>query len=106
MDGIIRALILPYLEDQSSEIRCEAAVACARFIAMSESSVSAILRSEVLDKLLLLAVADPNPDIRLTVLHALQHPNLDEKLAEGPTLYVSFYLISLQSRTLARSLSL
>lgn len=47
MDGMLRHLVLPFLEDELSDVRCEAAAACARFIAMSESSVTAQLRDEV-----------------------------------------------------------
>lgn len=63
LNEIVRTCALPYLEDDHAEIRLRAAVTCCRLfmrdsIAYHKSSYSAEIINEVLEKLLMVSIAD------------------------------------------------
>ncbi|KAL2912121.1 phosphatidylinositol kinase-related protein kinase tor1 [Polyrhizophydium stewartii] len=73
---LVRECAWLYLEDDNTEIRKAAAVTCCQLLARDaicyQTSMHAMqLVSDVLEKLLSIAVADTDPNIRLTVLNAL-----------------------------------
>ncbi|KAL2916207.1 phosphatidylinositol kinase-related protein kinase tor1 [Polyrhizophydium stewartii] len=73
---LVRECAWLYLEDDNTEIRKAAAVTCCQLLARdaicNQTSMHAMqLVSDVLEKLLSIAVADTEPVIRLTVLNAL-----------------------------------
>jgi len=80
LDEFVRVAAVPYLDDDNSDVRHAAALACCRLFLREQpgsynktrTSVDAI--DSVLEKLLMVGVADPDPDIRNTVLG-----NLDER---------------------------
>ncbi|EJD47416.1 atypical/PIKK/FRAP protein kinase [Auricularia subglabra TFB-10046 SS5] len=79
LNEFVRSAALPYLEDDNAGIRHSAALTCCKLFVKEpiweQSSLnSAEIIHDVLGKLLMVGVADPAPDIRLTVLS-----NLDEK---------------------------
>lgn len=82
LDGLVRNFLLPFFDDQSAHVRAASAVTCAKLIIAAEGTVSALLKAEALEKLLVVAIADPAPEIRVTVLAQLQHASLDATLAQ------------------------
>ncbi|GJN89148.1 hypothetical protein Rhopal_002122-T1 [Rhodotorula paludigena] len=83
----IRDHVVRYVEDDNPEIRSSAALSCCSVLAndpvVSHTSNNAIrLVNEVLEKLLTLAIADPDPTIRqLTISHL--DPKFDRHLAQA-----------------------
>lgn len=66
MNEFVRTCALPYLEDDSMEVRQAAALTCCRLLAKDPicyqtSAHSIKVMSEVLEKLLMVAIADPGP---------------------------------------------
>jgi FKBP12-rapamycin complex-associated protein len=79
LNEFVRDAALPYLENDSPEVRQEAVLASTQLfmndpICHQTSSHSIEIVSDVLEKLLTVGITDPNPLIRKTVLE-----NLDEK---------------------------
>ncbi|KAG6841465.1 hypothetical protein C0991_010890 [Blastosporella zonata] len=87
LNEFVRANALPYLEDDHPEIRRSAALTCCRLfvrdpICYQASSHAIEVISDVLDKLLVVGIADPDASIRHTVLSSL-HERFDKHLAQA-----------------------
>ncbi|KAI6164648.1 phosphatidylinositol 3-kinase [Pisolithus thermaeus] len=87
LNEFVRGAALPYLDDDNPEVRRAAALACCRVfvkdpICYQASSHAIEIISDVLDKLLTVGIADPEPSIRLTVLSSL-HERFDKHLAQA-----------------------
>ncbi|THV05541.1 FAT-domain-containing protein [Dendrothele bispora CBS 962.96] len=87
LNEVVRSCALPYLEDDHAEVRRAAALTCCRLfvrdpICYQASSHAIEVISDVLDKLLTVGIADPDPSIRQTVLSSL-HERFDKHLAQA-----------------------
>ncbi|KAF9647181.1 atypical/PIKK/FRAP protein kinase [Thelephora ganbajun] len=87
LNEFVRNCALPYLEEESPEVRRAAALTCCRLfdkdpICYQASNHSIEIVSDVLDKLLTVGIADPEPKIRLAVLSTL-HERFDKHLAQA-----------------------
>ncbi|KAL5537169.1 TOR1 [Sanghuangporus sanghuang] len=87
LNEFVRSCALPYLEDDHPDIRQAAALTCCRLfvrdpICHQVSNHSIEIISDVLDKLLTVAIADPDPAIRLTVLSSLDE-RFDKHLSQA-----------------------
>ncbi|KAK7056413.1 phosphatidylinositol kinase-related protein kinase tor1 [Paramarasmius palmivorus] len=87
LNEVVRQCALPYLEDDHAEVRRAAALTCCRLfvrdpITYQASSHAIEVISDVLDKLLTVGIADPEPTIRHTVLSSL-HERFDKHLAQA-----------------------
>ncbi|XP_006461841.1 hypothetical protein AGABI2DRAFT_151460 [Agaricus bisporus var. bisporus H97] len=87
LNEFVRNCAVPYLEDDQPEVRRAAALTCCRLfvrdpICYQSSSHAIEIISDVLDKLLTVGIADPDPSIRQTVLGAL-HEKFDKHLAQA-----------------------
>ncbi|PPQ67890.1 hypothetical protein CVT26_007090, partial [Gymnopilus dilepis] len=87
LNEFVRTCALPYLEDDNPEVRRAAALTCCRLfvkdpICYQASSHAIEVISDVLDKLLTVAIADPDASIRQTVLSSL-HERFDKHLAQA-----------------------
>ncbi|KAJ8079507.1 phosphatidylinositol kinase- protein kinase tor1 [Marasmius tenuissimus] len=87
LNEVVRQCALPYLEDDHTEVRRAAALTCCRLfvrdpITYQASSHAIEVISDVLDKLLTVGIADPDPSIRQTVLSSL-HERFDKHLAQA-----------------------
>ncbi|KAF8892145.1 phosphatidylinositol 3-kinase [Infundibulicybe gibba] len=87
LNEFVRNCALPYLEDDNIEVRRAAALTCCRLfvrdpICYQASSHAIEIISDVLDKLLTVGIADPDPSIRQTVLSSL-HERFDKHLAQA-----------------------
>ncbi|GAA5848144.1 hypothetical protein JCM3766R1_000463 [Sporobolomyces carnicolor] len=83
----IRDRVVRYVEDDNAEIRRAAALSSCAVLAndpvVGQTSNNAIrLVNEILEKLLTLAIADPDPSIRETTISALE-PKFDRHLAQA-----------------------
>ncbi|KIK08874.1 hypothetical protein K443DRAFT_655406 [Laccaria amethystina LaAM-08-1] len=87
LNEFVRTCALPYLEDDNPEVRCTAAHTCCILfvrdpICFQASSHAIEVISDVLDKLLTVGIADPDSQIRYTVLTNL-HERFDKHLAQA-----------------------
>ncbi|KAJ7577108.1 phosphatidylinositol 3-kinase [Mycena floridula] len=87
LNEFVRSCALPFLEDDHPEVRRAAALTCCRLfvrdpICYQASSHAIDIISDVLDKLLTVGIADPDPGIRQTVLSSL-HERFDKHLAQA-----------------------
>ncbi len=87
LNEFVQSAALPYLENDSPEVRQQAAMTCSKLfvrdpICHQSSSHAIEIISDVLDKLLTVAIADPEPRIRLTVLQSLDE-RFDRHLAQA-----------------------
>ncbi|KAJ6515088.1 phosphatidylinositol 3-kinase [Mycena vitilis] len=87
LNEFVRSCALPYLEEDNPEIRRAAAITCCRLfvrdpIFYSASSHAIQVISDVLNKLLTVGIADPDPSIRKVVLSSL-HSGFDKHLAQA-----------------------
>ncbi|KAL4065913.1 phosphatidylinositol 3-kinase [Scleroderma citrinum] len=87
LNEFVRGAALPYLDDDNAEVRRAAALACCKVfvkdpICYQASSHAIEIISDVLDKLLTVGIADPDPSIRQTVLSSL-HERFDKHLAQA-----------------------
>ncbi|KAF8519025.1 phosphatidylinositol 3-kinase [Hysterangium stoloniferum] len=97
LNEFVRDAALPYLEDDHPEVRKAAALTCCRLfvrdpICYQASNHSVEIISDVLDKLLTVGVADPDANIRQTVLQSLDD-RFDKHLAQAE--YVRSLFIAL-----------
>ncbi|KAH8093828.1 FAT-domain-containing protein [Cristinia sonorae] len=97
LNEFVRDCALPYLEEDNAEVRRAAALTCCRLfmrdpICYQASNHSIEIISEVIDKLLTVAIADPDASIRLAVLSSL-HERFDKHLAQAEN--VRFIFIAL-----------
>ncbi|PWN23279.1 putative TOR1-1-phosphatidylinositol 3-kinase [Microstroma glucosiphilum] len=103
LNEFARNCTLPYLEDDNSEIRKAAAVTCARLFSHDpicyQTSMHAIeVVNDVLDKLMTVGIADPNAELRKTVLSALDE-RFDRHLAQSE--YVRSLFVALNDENFA-----
>ncbi|EJD07323.1 atypical/PIKK/FRAP protein kinase [Fomitiporia mediterranea MF3/22] len=87
LNEFVRSCAVPYLEDDHPDIRQAAALTCCRLfvrdpICHQVSNHSIEIISDVLDKLLTVGIADPDPAIRLTVLSSLDE-RFDKHLSQA-----------------------
>ncbi|TDL23875.1 atypical/PIKK/FRAP protein kinase [Rickenella mellea] len=87
LNEFVRNCSLPYLEDDHAEVRQAAALTCCRLFARDPichqaSNHSIEIISDVLDKLLTVGIADPDPAIRQTVLASLDE-RFDKHLSQA-----------------------
>ncbi|SCZ93158.1 BZ3500_MvSof-1268-A1-R1_Chr6-2g08497 [Microbotryum saponariae] len=83
----VRDHVIHYVEDDNPDIRRAAALSCCQVLSndpiVTQASNHAIkLMNEVLEKLLTLAIADPDPSIRQATISHLD-PNFDRHLAQA-----------------------
>ncbi|EGC32838.1 protein kinase, atypical group [Dictyostelium purpureum] len=94
----VRECVVNYLDDDNIEIRREAAITCAQLMVRTEEPAptrghSAVIVGEVLEKLLVVGIADPDPSIRKTVLSSLD-PRFDHHLAQAENLRSLFIALN------------
>ncbi|KAI0825630.1 armadillo-type protein, partial [Irpex lacteus] len=87
LNEFVRDNALPYLEDDNPQIRRAAALTCCNLfikdpICYQASNHSIELVGDVIDKLLTVGIADPDPSIRNAVLSSL-HERFDTHLAQA-----------------------
>jgi FKBP12-rapamycin complex-associated protein len=87
LNEFVRNAALPYLEDDNADVRRAGALTCCKLfvkdpICYQASSHAIEIISDVLDKLLTVGIADPDPTIRQTVLSSL-HERFDKHLAQA-----------------------
>ncbi|WFD05627.1 non-specific serine/threonine protein kinase [Malassezia vespertilionis] len=97
LNEFVRNCTLPYLELDLKEVRKAAAVTCAHMFVNDpicyQTSMHALeIFNDVLDKLITVGVADPDPELRHTVLSALDE-HFDRHLAQ--TEYIRSIFIAL-----------
>lgn len=103
LSEFVRSCTLPYLELDAKEVRKAAALTCAHIFINDpicyQTSMHAIeVFNDVLDKLVTVGVADPDPELRLTVLSALDE-HFDRHLAQ--TEYIRSVFIALHDEEFA-----
>ncbi|KAF8659826.1 hypothetical protein AX16_001711 [Volvariella volvacea WC 439] len=101
LNEFVRSCALPYLEDDNAEVRRAAALTCCRLfmkdpICYQASSHAIEVISDVLDKLLTVGIADPDPSIRQTVLSSL-HERFDKHLAQAENVRSLFIALNDES---------
>ncbi|EAL66546.1 protein kinase, Atypical group [Dictyostelium discoideum AX4] len=94
----VRECVVNYLDDDNIEIRREAAITCAQLMVGTEEPTptrghSAVIVGEVLEKLLVVGIADPDPSIRKTVLSSLE-ARFDHYLAQAENLRSLFIALN------------
>ncbi|KAI9827848.1 MAG: phosphatidylinositol kinase- protein kinase tor1 [Thelocarpon impressellum] len=87
LNEFVRDVAIRYVDDDNAEIRKAAALTCCQLfvrdpIVHQTSNHSIQVVSEVIEKLLTVGVADPDPDIRRTVLQSLD-ARFDRHLAKA-----------------------
>eukprot|EP00003_Mantamonas_plastica_P010783 TRINITY_DN2025_c0_g1_i1.p1 TRINITY_DN2025_c0_g1~~TRINITY_DN2025_c0_g1_i1.p1 ORF type:complete len:2240 (+),score=782.23 TRINITY_DN2025_c0_g1_i1:702-7421(+) len=106
----VRDHVMNFLDDDVPQIRKEAAITCSRLLVQSSEKLPtrghlALLVSEVLEKLLAVGIADPDPSIRGAVLRSL-HTKYDSHLAQAENLRSLFIALNdevFENRVLAIS---
>lgn len=98
LNEFVQQAALPLLDDPSPEVRQTAAVTCSKLyvrdpICHQTSSHSIEIISNVLNKLLTVAIADPDPRIRLSVLQALGE-KFDRHLAQAENIRSLFIALN------------
>lgn len=94
-----RDCIVNYLEDDNRVIRREAAITCTKLmvrpgdVAAPTRGYVAVIIGEVLEKLLIAGIADPDPSIRKTVLSSLDR-RFDYHLAQAENLRSLFIALN------------
>ncbi|KAI0078720.1 phosphatidylinositol 3-kinase [Panus rudis PR-1116 ss-1] len=87
LNEFVRNCALPYLEEDNADVRRAAALTCCRLfmrdpICYQASNHSTEIIGDVIDKLLTVGIADPEPSIRQAVLSSL-HERFDKHLAQA-----------------------
>ncbi|OCH96265.1 FAT-domain-containing protein [Obba rivulosa] len=98
LNEFVHAAALPYLEEDQPEVRRAAALTCCRLfmkdpICYQASNHSIEIISDVIDKLLTVGIADPDPSIRQTVLSSL-HDRFDKHLAQAENVRSLFIAVN------------
>lgn len=98
LNEFVRDVAIKYVEDDNPEIRAAAALTCCQLYVkdpiVAQTSVHAIqVVSEVIEKLLTVGVADPDPEIRCTVLAALDD-RFDKHLAKSENIRTIFFALN------------
>ncbi|PWN54196.1 putative TOR1-1-phosphatidylinositol 3-kinase [Violaceomyces palustris] len=103
LNEFVRNCTLPYLEDDHASVRKAAAQTCAQLFVEDpicyQTSMHAIeVVNDVLDKLMTVGIADPNSDLRLTVLQIFGNKEqFDRHLAQSE--YVRSLFIALNDES-------
>ncbi|KAK0535707.1 phosphatidylinositol kinase- protein kinase tor1 [Tilletia horrida] len=102
LSDFVRTCTLPYLEDDNVEVRKAAAISCAKRFSQDpicyQSSIHAIeVVNDVLDKLISVGIADPDPRLRYLVLQHLE--GFDRHLAQAE--YIRSLFIALNDEDFA-----
>ncbi|PWN43039.1 putative TOR1-1-phosphatidylinositol 3-kinase [Ceraceosorus guamensis] len=103
LNEFVRSCTLPYLEDDEADVRKAAATTCARLFGDDpicfQTSLHAIeVVNDVLDKLMTVGIADPEANLRRTVLSALDE-RFDQHLAQAE--YIRLLFIALNDEDFA-----
>ena len=98
LSEFVRQCALPFLEDEHPDIRKAAALTCCRLfirdpICHQISNHSIEIIRDVLDKLLTVGIADPDPDIRHTVLSSLDE-RFDKHLSQAESVRTLFIALN------------
>ncbi|KAG9248794.1 armadillo-type protein [Calycina marina] len=98
LNEFVRDVAIKYVEDEYPPIREAAALTCCQLYVrdpiVNQTSNHAIqVVSEVIEKLLTVGVADPEPDIRRTVLAALDE-RFDRHLAKAENIRTLFFALN------------
>ena len=98
LNEFVRDVAIKYVEDDDPEIREAAALTCCQLYVrdpiVNQTSYHAIqVVSEVIEKLLTVGVADPDPAIRRTVLAALDE-RFDRHLAKAENIRTLFFALN------------
>jgi FKBP12-rapamycin complex-associated protein len=98
LNEFVRDVAIKYVEDENPEIREAAALTCCQLYVrdpiVNQTSYHAIqVVSEVIEKLLTVGVADPDPGIRRTVLAALDE-RFDRHLAKAENIRTLFFALN------------
>ncbi|RDL41871.1 ARM repeat-containing protein [Venustampulla echinocandica] len=98
LNEFVRDVAIKYVEDESPDIREAAALTCCQLYVrdpiVNQTSYHAIqVVSEVIEKLLTVGVADPDPGIRRTVLAALDE-RFDRHLAKAENIRTLFFALN------------
>ncbi|KAK0122644.1 phosphatidylinositol kinase- protein kinase tor1 [Cadophora gregata f. sp. sojae] len=98
LNEFVRDVAIKYVEDDNAEIREAAALTCCQLYVrdpiVNQTSYHAIqVVSEVIEKLLTVGVADPDPNIRRTVLAALDE-RFDRHLAKAENIRTLFFALN------------
>jgi FKBP12-rapamycin complex-associated protein len=98
LNEFVRDVAIKYVDDENPEIREAAALTCCQLYVrdpiVNQTSYHAIqVVSEVIEKLLTVGVADPNPGIRRTVLAALDE-RFDRHLAKAENIRTLFFALN------------
>lgn len=98
LNEFVRDVAIKYVEDENVEIREAAALTCCQLYVrdpvVNQTSYHAIqVVSEVIEKLLTVGVADPDPSIRRTVLAALDE-RFDRHLAKAENIRTLFFALN------------
>ncbi|KAI6250061.1 Serine/threonine-protein kinase tor2 [Erysiphe necator] len=97
LNEFVRDVAIKYVEDENPEIRKAAALTCCQLYVrdpvLNQTSYHAIrVVSDVIEKLLTVGVADPDPCIRKTVLAALDE-RFDRPLAKAENVRTLFFAL-------------
>ena len=95
---MVRESIVNYLDDDNPTIRAEAAKTCTKLIVKPGQTALAVGHgaatvAEVLEKLLIVGIADPDSDIRFTVLSSIDE-RYDHHLAQADNLRSLFVALN------------
>jgi FKBP12-rapamycin complex-associated protein len=97
IDGFLRDIAINFLEEENGAVRKEAAVAVSQLLVRicinPTKNTSTILLAEIIERLLVLGISDPDPTIRRTVLENLD-PRLDSYLADAENLNSLFIALN------------
>ncbi|OSX64010.1 hypothetical protein POSPLADRAFT_1065405 [Postia placenta MAD-698-R-SB12] len=98
LNAFIRDCALPYLEEDNAGVRRVAAETCCRLfmrdpIVYQASNHSIEIISDVIDKVLTVGIADPDPTIRQIVLSSL-HERFDKHLAQAENVRALFIAVN------------
>ncbi|OBZ74140.1 Phosphatidylinositol 3-kinase tor2 [Grifola frondosa] len=98
LNEFVRNCALPFLDDDHPDVRRAAALTCCRLfirdpICYQASNHSIEIISDVIDKLITVAIADPDASIRQTVLSSL-HERFDKHLAQAENVRSLFIAVN------------
>lgn len=97
LNEFVRDVAIKYVDDDNPEIRSAAALTCCQLYVkdpiVNQTSAHAIqVVSDVIEKLLTVGVSDPDPEIRCTVLRALDE-RFDRHLAKSENIRTIFFAL-------------
>ncbi|KAH7018986.1 armadillo-type protein [Ilyonectria destructans] len=98
LNEFVRDVAIKYVEDEDPEIRAAAALTCCQLYVrdpiVSQTSYHALqVVGDVIEKLLTVGVSDPEPNIRRTVLAALDE-RFDRHLAKAENIRILFFALN------------